>query len=152
MPRSVSAKKMITSYPVLFGALIALLLSGAIIVIQTWFPWIDEYQDRHKRLVEAVFLTAIYFVAYVYGLRPWRGQAAFWPAIFVLFLLHVLGVFFYSTRVGPILVWQWAIVGLLEYYAAAFFLEWWRRRFGHANMHGHSRLSGHQESPGHREG
>jgi hypothetical protein len=139
MPRSVSAKKMITSYPVLFGALIALLLCGAIIVIQTWFPWIFEYYDGHRRLVEAVLFTAIYFVVYVYGLRRWRGQAAFWPAISVLFLLHVLGVFFYSTRVGPILLWQWSIVGLVEYYGAAFFLEWSRQRFGHFDTHGSPR-------------
>ncbi len=131
LPGRVSAKKMIRSYPMLFGVLIALAIAGAIIVIQTWFPWIFEYEDRHKRLVEAVLFTAIYFVVYVYGLRRWRGQAAFWPTILVLFLLHVLGVFFYSTYVRPILVWQWPIVGLLEYYAAAFFLEWWRRRFGH---------------------
>jgi hypothetical protein len=127
--------KKITSYPVLLGVLIALSIAGAMLAIVIWFPWIGEYHDRHKRLVQAVLFTAIYFMVYVYALRRWRGQATFWPAIFVLFLLHVLGVFFYSTHVGPILVWQWAIVGLLEYYAAAFFLEWSRQRFGHLDTH-----------------
>ncbi len=135
MSVKVSVKKLISSYPMLFGALIALLLSGAIIVIVVWFPWIGEYHDRHRRVVQAVLFTAIYFVAYVYGLRRWRGQATFWPTIFALFLLHVLGVFFYSTYVHPILVWQWAIVGLLEYYGAAFFLEWSTRLFGHLDRH-----------------
>ena len=117
----------------LFGVLIAPLLVGVIIVIETWFPWIDEGLGRHKRLSEAVFFTAFYFTFYVYCLRSWRRRIAFWPTILVLFLLHVAGVFFYSTYVQPILVWQWSIVGLIEFYPTAFFLEWWTRRFGHLN-------------------
>src|SRR5712691_12393523 len=75
MPGSVSAKKMITSYPVLFGALIALLLSGAIMVVVIWFPWIGEYHDGHKTLVQAVLFTAIYFMACgVGGAKPLSGR------------------------------------------------------------------------------
>jgi len=117
-------------YPMLFGALIGLLLLAAIIVEETWFPWIGEYHDSNKRLVQAVLFTVAYFALYLYGLRRWRHQRAFWPTISALFLLHVLGVFIYSTHVQPILVWQWAIVGLLEYYATAFFLAWLTRRAG----------------------
>ncbi len=135
MSEELSMRKLIRSYPILFGALIALLLSGGIIVIVVWFPWIEEPLRRHKTLAQAILFTAIYFAVYVYYLRPWRRQAAFWPTILVLFLLHVLGVFFYSTRVGRILLWQWPIVALLEYYPAAFFLEWSRRRFGHLDTH-----------------
>lgn len=133
MPETVSIKKLITSYPMLFGVLMSLVIFGAIIVVETWFPWIDEGLRGHKRLAQAILFTTVYFAVYFYGLRRWRRQGAFWPTIFVLFLLHLLGVFLYSTHVQPILVWQWPIVGLVEYYGAAFFLEWSTRRFRHFN-------------------
>jgi hypothetical protein len=128
-------KRLITSYPMLFGVFISLLILIAIISMETWAPWIGEYHDRYKRLVQAVLFTGIYFAVYVYGLRHWRRRSVFWPSICVLFLLHVVGVFFYSTHVQPILVWQWAIVGLLEYYGTFFFLEWSTRRFSHHARH-----------------
>ena len=140
MSEKLSMRKLIRSYPILLGVLIALLIAGAIMVIQIWFPWIDEALGRHKRLAQAVFFTAVYFAIYIYYLWRWQRQAAFWPTIFVLFLLHVLGVYFYSAHVQPILLWQWAIVGLLEYYAAAFFLYWSTRRFGHSDSHEGPRL------------
>jgi hypothetical protein len=37
-------------------------------------------------------------------------------------------------------------VGLLEYYAAAFFLYWWTHRFRHADVRGHSQVGAGQES------
>jgi len=93
----------------LFGVFIGLLVLIAIISTETLAPWIGEYHDRHKRLVEAVLFTGIYFAIYVYGLRHWRRRSFFWPSIGVLFLLHALGLYFYSTRVQPVLVWQWPI-------------------------------------------
>jgi hypothetical protein len=128
-------KRLIASYPNLFVVFISLLLLVAIIAEETWAPWIGEYHDRHKRLVEAVLFTGIYFAVYVYGLRPWRHRSVFWPSICVLFLLHVLGVFFYSTHVQPILLWQWPIVGLMEYHGTAFFLEWSTQRLRHHARH-----------------
>ncbi len=121
-------KRFVTSYPILFGILIALLISGAIFLVGTWSPWTFEYLGRHKRIAQAILFTTIYFVVYVYGLRRWRHQGAFWPTILALFFFHVIGIFLYSTHVQPILVWQWPIVGLLEYFAAAFFLDWSRRK------------------------
>ncbi len=123
-----SVKKMIETYPTLFGAIITLPLLIAMMVIVIWFPWIGDYCDEHKRLVQAVFFTTFHFAIYVSVLRRWRRRRVFWPTILTLFLFHVLGVFFYSTHFQPILVWQWPIVGLLEYYAAAFFLDWSTRR------------------------
>jgi cell division protein FtsW (lipid II flippase) len=121
-------KRLVSSYPLLFGVFISFLIGIAIISMETWAPWIGEYHDSHKRLVQAVLFTGIYFAVYVYSLRHWRHRSVFWPSICILFLLHVLGIFFYSTRVQPILVWQWPILGLLEYYGTAFFLEWSTRR------------------------
>lgn len=141
-------KRIIISHPFVFGVLVALLLFCAIIVVETWFPSIEEGLRKHSRLAQAALFTAIYFAVYIYGLRRWRRAAAFWLTILVLFLIHILGVFFYSAYVHPILVWQWPIVGLLEYYAAAFFLSWWTQRLGHANMAGDPRLGTDQESAG----
>lgn len=144
-PRTVIVK-WIKSSPMLFGVILSLVLFGIILVVLTWFPWIDEAFRGRGRLTQAVLLTALYFAIYIRGLRRWKRQAVFWPTISVLFLLHVLGVFFYSTRVQPILLWQWPIVGLLEFYAAAFFLASSRQRAGHNGDHGPSRFGGDQDS------
>ena len=135
--RKVLVKKFITSYPILFGVLLVLLLFGALVAEEAWFPQVGQTWARHNRLAQAVLFTAVYFALYFYGLRRWRRQTAFWPTIFILLLLHVLGILFYSTQVHPIGVWQWPIVGLLEYYSAAFFLEWTGRRFGYHPEHQH---------------
>jgi len=149
VPGNVPLKKTITSYPTLFGALIALLLCGAIFAITIWAPWIWDHLGRHKTLVQAIYFTAFFFAACVYGFWRWRrrGAFAFWASMSILFVLHALGVFLYSTLVQPIGVWQWTILGLLECYTAAFFLYWSTRRFGHANMRRHSRLRSGQEPP-----
>ena len=118
-------KKLITSYPMLTGVFVSVLLSVALFS----FPGIGDFHDRHKRLVQGVLFTIIYFGVYIFGLRRWWHRSLFWPSICALFLFHVLGVFYYSTRVQPILVWQWPFVGLLEYYGIAFFLDWSARRF-----------------------
>jgi hypothetical protein len=118
-----SARRAIATHPTLFGALLGLLLLTILTVLVVWFPATVQFHDNHKRLVQAIFFTAIFFVAYIYGLRRWRRLGIFWPTICILFALHVLAVFFYSTRVQAILVWQWPIVGLTEYYGATLFLE-----------------------------
>ena len=115
----------------LFGAFIGLILLTAIFSMVIWAPWIGEDLGRHKRLAQAVVFTAFNFAIFVYTLWERRRNPAFWPTIFGLFVLHVSGIFFYSTHVQPILVWQWPILGILEYYAAAFFLYWSTRRFSH---------------------
>jgi magnesium-transporting ATPase (P-type) len=140
--------KWIRDSPVLFGGILSLAFFGVIVVVLTWFPWIDEAFRGHDRLTQAVILTALYFAIYIRGLRRWKRQPIFWPTISVVFLLHVLGVFFYSTRVKPILLWQWPIVGLLEFYAAAFFLAWSRQRASRKGEHESSGLGGDQNSLG----
>jgi len=130
-----TVRRLVPSHPMLFGVFISVLISIAITAMQTWAPWIGEYHDTHKRVVQAVLFTGIYFIVYVYGLRAWRYRSVFWPSICILFLLHVLGVFFYSNHVEPILVWQWPLVGFVEYYGTAFFLDWATRRFDHDARH-----------------
>jgi hypothetical protein len=122
-------KQLIASHPILFGVFISVLLGIAIIATMTWIPWIWEYHNGHKRLVQAVFFTVFYFAYYISFLWEQRHQTFFWPSVCTVFLLHGLGVYFYSTRVQPILVWQWPMIALLEFYGTAFFLEWSTRRF-----------------------
>jgi hypothetical protein len=127
---SVSIKKTMTTQPVLFGAFIGLALLIGVFLVVIWAPWIGEDLGRHKRLAQAVVFTGANFAIFISTLWVQRRSAAFWPTIVVLFLLHVCGVFIYSNYVQPILVWQWPILGILEYYAAAFFLYWTHGRHG----------------------
>ena len=119
----------------LLGILIACLIAGCIFAVGIWFPWIGDAWDRHARLVQAIYFTAFALGAWLYGLWHWRQRRAFWASVSIFFLLHVLGVLFYTTQVGPILVWQWFIVLPLESYAIAFFVDWSTRRFGHFGRH-----------------
>ena len=124
---------MIMSRPMLFGTFIGLILFIAVFSMVIWAPWIGEDLGSHKRLAQAVVFTAFNFAIFIANLWKQHRRPAFWPTIFALFLLHVSGVFFYSIYVQPILVWQWPIIGILEYYAAAFSLYWWStQQFGHS--------------------
>jgi Ca2+/Na+ antiporter len=121
---SVSIKKTMTTQPMLFGTFIGLALLIGIFLMVIWAPWIGEDLGRHKRLAQAVVFTAANFAIFISTLWVQRRNPAFWPTILVLFLLHVFGIFIYSNYVQPILVWQWPILGIIEYYTAAFFLYW----------------------------
>ena len=137
MAGNMSGKRMITSNPMLFGILISLLIFVVIIVTETWFPWTGEALGRHKRLVQAVYFTGAFFAICVYRFGSWRRRnaLAFWASMCFLFVLHVLGVFFYSTHVQPILGWQWVILISLETFVVIFFVDWTTRRFGHFDRH-----------------
>ena len=134
-----SFKKLIINYPMLFGAFLGVLIILAIVISETWFPWISEGLGQHRRVSEAVLYTAFAFAVCAYTFRRWRHRSArvFWTSISIFFLLHVLGIFLYSTRVGPILGWQWIVLLYLEGYLAAFFVGWSTQRFGHSHQHRH---------------
>jgi hypothetical protein len=119
------------SYPTLFGVLIGLLCAGVILFGGIWFPQYFETLGNHKTLVQGVYFTVFAFGAWLYGLWRWRHRPAFWASLSIFFLLHVLGVLFYTTQVGRILVWQWFVLLLLEAYVIAFFVGWSIQRFGH---------------------
>ncbi len=130
--------KKLTSYPLLSGALIGLLTLGGIIVVETWFPWIDQALRRHNTLIEAVWFTAAAFTLCVNRIWRWRRRNpfAFWAPICTLFLLHVLGVLLYTNFVQPILVWQWSILLVLEIFLIVFLVDWSTKRFCHLGTHG----------------
>jgi hypothetical protein len=121
--RTGALMRFITSHPTSFGVLVAIAFSVGIVVTVTWFPGMWEFHDRHKRLVQAILFTAIYFPVYVYGLRPFRRLRVFWPTICALFVVHISAITLYSLRVQPILVWQWPIVGFAEYFGVAIVLQ-----------------------------
>jgi hypothetical protein len=142
---NVSIKKMITTYPLIFGVFIGLIIIVAVFAVVFWAPWIGEDLGRHKRLAQAVVFTACSFAIFINSLWRQHRSRAFWPTIVALFLLHVPGVFFYSIYVQPILVWQWPILGILEYYAAAFFLYWTRGQHG-SGKHGPANIDANEPS------
>jgi hypothetical protein len=121
-----SAKKILESHPLSFGVLLSVPFAAAIVLVDLWFPWVFDYHDRHKRLVQAILFTTVYFAVYAYGLRRYRSDAAFWLTLLFVLLVHGIGVFLYYTYVGPILLWQWPILGLVEYCVMAYFFGAWR--------------------------
>jgi hypothetical protein len=82
-----------------------------------------KFLERHTTLGQAVYFTIFNFGVAIYSLRRWKRVRPFWPTICLLLLLHVSGVFLYSTHVQRIRVWQWPIVGVVEYCAAAYTLS-----------------------------
>jgi hypothetical protein len=116
-------KEAIAKWPMLFGMsvgfVLCILMLGAVIL----FPGFVDSWGRHRNLVEAGIITTIDFGAYIYCLRAWRRYRVFWPTICLIFLLHVLGVFLYSSYIGPILMWQWVFIGLGEFFFAGLMLQ-----------------------------
>jgi hypothetical protein len=102
-------------------------------VVAIWFPWIGDGLGRHKTLVTSIWFTVVLFAFCVYRLWHWRhrNSFAFWTSICTLFLLHVLGVLFYTMLVQPILGWQWIILLVLEVFLIVFLVDWSTKRFRH---------------------
>ncbi|SRR6266404_692386 len=124
----------------LLGALIGLVIIGAIFAMQIWFPWLENDLGRHKRLIEAVWFTTALFAFSVNRLWRWRDRNsfAFWTSLFALMLLHVSGVFLYSRYVRPILVWQWIILLAIESFVLVSVMDWSTKRFRHFGDPDHS--------------
>jgi hypothetical protein len=122
-------KSFITSHPILFGALIGVLLLLAIGVIETWFPSVDDAWTRHDALVRSIWFTAGFCVLWVGHYWRWRRRGFFWGFICVFLLVHSLGVFYYSAEVHPLVVWQWIVLLMVESYVAVFGMSWCIRRF-----------------------
>jgi hypothetical protein len=132
-----SVKKSIASHPTLFGASVGLIIFVGIIVMETWFPGVGRAWERHDELVRSVWCTIGLFGICVHFFWDWqrRGRRVFWLSMGIFFFLHVLGVSLYWVYVGPVLLWQWIILCLLEGYAAAFFVGWSTHKFGHTTRH-----------------
>jgi len=118
---------------------------GAITIASV--PTLDGAFEKHKDLIQFVWFTASLFAFSVFRLWGWRrrGAFAFWASISLFFLLHALGVFLYTTRVQPLLVWRWIILLTLECFVVVFFVDWSTKRFGHFGRHGPSRLNSNQD-------
>jgi membrane-bound metal-dependent hydrolase YbcI (DUF457 family) len=145
--RNVPVRKLITS-PTVSGVLIGLLTLVGIIVVETWFPWIDQALRGHNELIKAIWFTLVLFAICVYRLWRWRRRSslAFWAAMGTLFVLHVLGVLLYTTLVQPILGWQWIILLALEVFLIVFLVDWLTRHFRHFGTDKHPELVGDQDT------
>jgi hypothetical protein len=113
----------IIKWPFLFGMFIALVMAIVITVGVIFFPGYMEYWDKNFKFVTAGFITAAYFITFLFCPRPWRRSRAFWPSMTILLLLHILGVYLYSTYVGIISYWQWQIIAFVEFVIMGFVLE-----------------------------
>src|SRR5216110_2546819 len=83
-------RRFIGSYPLLFGALIGVVIVPAIISIETWFPSVSVGWDRHNRLIQSCWFTAGIFGVWIWRYWNYRHRTSFWVAMFVFFLFHVL--------------------------------------------------------------
>ena len=135
--RNVHVKKIIAHSPVLFGILVALVLFSVIMTIVIWFPRIDGYLGENKRLVQAFWFSAVSFVVWLSRLWKWRRRGAFvfWLSVCFLLLLHVFGIFMYTIHFGPLLVWQWVPLIVVESVVVVFIVGWSTRRFGNVHRH-----------------
>ena len=131
MARTVE-KRATTISPMAVGALGGIALAGVALIVAIWFPWLGDDFGRHKRLVQGVFFTIGFFALLVERLWHWRSRGMFWQSISALFLFHVLGIYLYSTRVHPLLVWQWMILFIPESFIFGALVNWLTRRFGHS--------------------
>jgi fucose 4-O-acetylase-like acetyltransferase len=138
-------KKLIAKYPMLFGALIGLIIVGGSFTV-AWVPRFDQAYEGHKRLVEAVWFTTAFYVVGISRVWRWRhrGPIAFWASFLTLMLIHVVGIFLYSIYFRPLLVWQWIPLFLVEFLVLFSFVDWSTRRFGHPNRQQHAQLADDQ--------
>jgi len=106
----------------------------------TWAPGIDDAWDRHNKLVQAIFLTTFNFAVFINVLWRRRRRGAFWISMGVVFVLHVLGVVLYSTRVHLISVWDWPFLGIVEFYMIFFLAEGLTKLRGHSGKRRHAKI------------
>jgi hypothetical protein len=132
----------IKSYPMLFGVFIGLLIFGSIVIIETWFPWIAQAWEKHYRFVQSLCFTAGLFGTLVIQFWNRRHRGAFWAVMCIFFLLHLLGVAYYSTHIQPLILRQWIILLIAECGVVIFSLDPLMKLFGqlvkYAGKPGHS--------------
>jgi hypothetical protein len=129
--------KLITTYAILFGALIGLVIFGTIVVIETWFPSIGKAWETHNRLVQSVWFTAGFFGVWVSRYWQWRRRGFFWASLFIFFLVHTLGVLYCATQFRPLVLREWIVLLTVESFVVVFYMDWSIRRFGRPGRHRH---------------
>ena len=117
-------KKFITTFPVVFGALIGTTLVGAILAMEIRLPGISHAWDTHIELVRSIWCTQTLFGLCIYHLWTWRHVRGFWQILLSFFAIHILGIFLFSIKVHPLRLQEW--VGLLVFEALfiAYPLRW----------------------------
>lgn len=133
-------KRLINSYPTLFGTVIGLLIAGTILVIVIWLPGLTDAWDRHNSLVRSIWCTAALFGVCIGRLWRWRRRWTLWVPLSIFLILHVVGISLYSMHVQPISLGQWIILIVLESFVFFFGVDWSVRRFGHLENHGSPRV------------
>jgi hypothetical protein len=128
-------KRFIQTHPMLFGVLISLVTVSVLCAMVIWFPGFVDAWGRHNATVRSIWFTVALFGVWIGRLWQWRNRGAFWIAMFVFFVLHVLGVFFYSTYVHPVLMSQWCVLLILESFIIFFGVRLSLRHFARVDSH-----------------
>ena len=118
-------------YPITFGLFISVIVSSFIFVVVEWLPRVDQAWTRNNSSVRSAYFTIVLFAVFVVRPRQERRRNAFvfWASICTFFLIHVSFVFYYSTRVHPILLKEWIVILILESFILSFGIDWLTRRF-----------------------
>ena len=121
----------IKTYPVLTGIMLSLTFFIFVMSSLKWFPWLVDSWLNNNANVRSIYFTIVLFA--VFTVRPWRERRrnafVFWASICAFFLIHVSFVFYYSTRVHPILLKEWIVILILESFILSFGIDWLTRRF-----------------------
>ncbi len=122
-------KRFVSSNPVIFGLLVALVMFAALIAMQTWFPSLGEAWKRNNRATQSVWFTAGLFGVLVNRFWQCRRRGVFWVAWFGLFAVHSIGVLLYSLHVHPLVLQQWILLLTIESIVVFLGLGWLMRKF-----------------------
>jgi hypothetical protein len=118
-------KRLIQTYPILFGVVITMICFPLAIIIATASPDVERFFGKNQVWFPFVIFTSTMFPVLVSRFRPRREQAPYWQIATALFLLHVVFFVLFIRYIralapmdyilyGPL---EWFAVGLVLYYA-----------------------------------
>ena len=114
-------------YPLLIGFGLSVAIATAILVMVTWFPAAEGVLERHGAILTGVFLTILFFAAYLCAFWQQRHRRGFWHVMVLILACHIVGLWLYSVRVHPPFLLQWSILGFSEAWVIGGSLAWLAR-------------------------
>jgi uncharacterized membrane protein len=112
-----SVSRFIKSYPGSFGIVIGLALASIVVVIAIWFPRTEAAWERNNAWARSAWFAAFVFVFCICRFWRLRHQRFFWLSIILFFLIHIVGVAYYSIRVHPPTMGQSMLLLAVEWLA-----------------------------------
>ena len=131
-----SLKKFISAYPLIFGALIGLVIFLAVFVMVIWAPWIGEGISRRKFLFEVIWGSFALFAVSLNRFWPFRRRGDFWTILCTIFSLHFLGLYLYTAYVHELTLGQLTVLMLAELLVIFSIVPWTTKRLSRVSRRG----------------